>query len=217
MISAIFEILVLPALLGLLGFVEPCSIGSALLFLRYVSYRPAVQQRDAALIFLVARALMLGLLGAAATTLGASFEPLRLGGWLLLGSIYLSIGTLYLTGHAAYLFRSVGAKLSSVDASKGTFSLGVLFGMNVPACAAPLLAVLLGQAALGAEPSVARGFVTLAVFGAALSAPLLLALWWPAARRLLDRVSRWADRVPIVLGLALIAVGAWSIYQGLAL
>ncbi|MCB1465995.1 MAG: hypothetical protein KDK08_02315 [Rhizobiaceae bacterium] len=88
--------------------------------------------------------------------------------------------------------------------------------MNIPACAVPLIAVLLGQSAFGIESGVARGFVTLAIFGAALSAPLLVVLLWTAARQFLDRVSAWSDRVPAILGLILVVLGVWSIYQGMA-
>ncbi|MCB1465996.1 MAG: hypothetical protein KDK08_02320 [Rhizobiaceae bacterium] len=61
----------------------------------------------------------MGLLGALAAVLGTAFEPLRLGGWLLLGSLYLLIGVLYLTGHAGYLFHQIGVKLSGLSASRG--------------------------------------------------------------------------------------------------
>jgi cytochrome c-type biogenesis protein len=91
----------------------------------------------------------------------------------------------------------------------------VLFGLNIPACAAPLLAVVLGGAAVAGPGAVARGFVSLAVFGLALSLPLVLAVLWPAARRALDRALAASARAPVLIGLLLVGLGLWSLWFGL--
>jgi cytochrome c-type biogenesis protein len=59
------------------------------------------------------------------------------------------------------------------------------------------------------------GFVSLGLFGLALSAPLALAVFWEPGRRLLDRLAGLSVRVPIVIGLVLIGLGLWSVYFGL--
>ena len=61
----------------------------------------------------------------------------------------------------------------------------------------------------------ARGFVTLALFGLALSLPMAVPLLWEPARRALDRLAALSGRVPVVIGLLLAAVGIWSIWFGL--
>lgn len=68
--------------------------------------------------------------------------------------------------------------------------LGLLFGLNVPACAAPLLLALLAGTAAAPGVTLLGGFVSLAVFGLALSLPLVVAVLIPAARGLLHPV--WA-------------------------
>jgi cytochrome c-type biogenesis protein len=91
-----------------------------------------------------------------------------------------------------------------------------LFGLNIPACAAPLIFALLGAAALGGGTggTVALGFVSLGLFGLALSAPLVVAVLWPPGRRLLDRLAGLSVRVPVVVGIVLIGLGLWSVYFG---
>ena len=100
---------------------------------------------------------------------------------------------------------------------RGSAALGVLFGLNIPACAAPLLLALLGaSAASGARGgSVAEGFVALALFGFALSLPLVVAVLFAPARRALDWLAALSRRLPVWTGVLLIALGAWSIWLGL--
>jgi len=52
----------------------------------------------------------------------------------------------------------------------------------------------------------------LAVFGLALSLPLVLALLWEPGRRMLDRLSGLSRRVPTVLGLLFVVLGVWTIH-----
>ena len=134
---------------------------------------------------------------------------------LVLGSVYLMLGGLYLFGKAAVLMRSVGPSLARLSGVRGSVGLGLLFGLNIPACAAPLIFALLGTTALSGGGMVARGFFSLALFGLALSLPLLLALWWGPARRALDRLAGVSMRLPHWTGLVFIGLGLWSIYFGL--
>ncbi|MEC9244767.1 MAG: cytochrome c biogenesis protein CcdA [Pseudomonadota bacterium] len=213
--SELVTLVLLPIGLGLLGFVEPCSIGSSLLFLRYLAGKPVAAQRTEMLTFLLARATFMGGLGAIAVLVGNVFGGFQRAGWLALGVLYLTLGLLYLAGRANAVFRSIGLSLDRFSGRRGAISLGLLFGLNVPACAAPLLVALLGQAAFGVA-GVAAGFFSLALFGIALSAPLLAAVWSNRLRGWLDWLSSLAPRVPIVIGTVLILAGAWSAYQGFA-
>jgi len=96
----------------------------------------------------------------------------------------------------------------------GSVGLGVLFGLNIPACATPLLIVLFGAAAVGGV-SFARGFTSLALFGLALSLPLIVAVLVPSARRALDWIAGLSQRAPLWTGVVLIGLGLWSIGFGL--
>lgn len=214
MFDSIWSLLFVPVGLGLIGFVEPCSIGSSLLFLKVVEGKPTSTKLLQAITFTLTRAVFIGLLGVAASILGTVFLGFQKAGWIVLGGIYLALGVFYLTGNAGLFMRTLGPGLEKLSTIRGAAGLGVLFGLNIPACAAPLLAVLLGTATLAGSLDAARGFVMLGTFGLALSLPLVVALLWAPARQTLDRLSSLSSRAPVVIGLLFVFLGAWSIYFG---
>lgn len=206
----------LPIGLGLFGFVEPCSIGSTLLFIKLMEGKPAAVKLGQVAAFTLSRGAFIGLLGAAAALIGTAFLGFQKAGWLLLGLVYLAIGILYLTGHIAWLMRSIGPRIARLGDLRASAALGTLFGLNVPACAAPLLLALLAASASGATGGgVARGFVSLALFGLALSLPLVVAVLFARARRALDGLASLTGRIPRWTGLLLMALGLWSVWFGL--
>jgi cytochrome c-type biogenesis protein len=202
---------VLPAALGLLGFVEPCSIGSSLLFVRHLEGRAPVAKLAETALFAVSRAGLVGLLGVAAVLLGSGFAGLQRGAWVLLGALYVALGLLHATRRG---------RLPRVELARGragSVGLGLLFGLNIPACAGPLLLALLAAAAAGGATgaTLARGFVSLGIFGLALSLPLVAAVLSAPARRGLDRLAALSRRAPVWAGGLLVALGLWSIGLGL--
>lgn len=215
---SLFNFIVLPLGLGLLGFVEPCSIGTSLLFLRYVEGKDPATRIAQAVVFMLTRALFIGGLGVVAVLVGAAFIGFQKIGWLLLGTLYVVLGAIYLSGRSDVLMRTLGPGLGRLSGSRGTVALGILFGLNIPACATPLLIVILGAAAVSGTGGLERaawGFTSLGIFGLALSLPLVLAILWAPARRFLDRASALTRRVPVAIGLFLIVLGLWSVYFGL--
>ena len=50
---------------------------------------------------------------------------------------------------------------------RGSAALALFFGLNVPACSLPLLAAILGSAAVAGASQVWQGFFMLALFGVA--------------------------------------------------
>jgi cytochrome c-type biogenesis protein len=206
----------LPIGLGLFGFVEPCSIGSTLLFIKLIEGKPAAVKVGQVATFAFTRAIFIGLLGAAAAVIGTVFLGFQKAGWLVLGLVYLAIGILYLTGHIGWLMRSIGPRLAGLGNIRASAALGVLFGLNIPACAGPLLLALLAASAAGAAAGgVAGGFVSLALFGLALSLPLVVAVLFEPARRVLDWLASLTGRMPRWTGFLLIALGSWSAWFGL--
>jgi cytochrome c-type biogenesis protein len=212
----LFNLLLLPAGLGLFGFIEPCSIGSSLIFINYLGGKQAAQKLGETTLFTLTRALFIGALGAIAVLAGSAFVGFQRGAWIVLGTVYTLIGLLYLFGRAGFLMRSIGPRLAGLNGARGSVGLGLVFGLNIPACAAPLLLVLLGLAAAGGASgdAVFGGFVSLAVFGLALSLPLVAAVAFAPARRLLDRLAALSARLPLFAGVILIALGLWSIWLG---
>lgn len=212
----LFHLAVLPAGLGLLGFVEPCSIGASLLFVRYLDGKAASVKMGQVTIFALTRALFMGLLGLAAALIGGTFIGFQKAGWIVLGGGYILIGLLYATGRLGFLMRSLGPRLDRAAGLGGSVALGLVFGLNIPACAAPLIFALLGTAAAGsAEAGLLQGFVSLAIFGLALSAPLMAAVAWHPARTCLERLTGFSRRAPILTGIVLAALGVWSVGFGL--
>jgi cytochrome c-type biogenesis protein len=211
---SISNLILLSVGLGLLGFIEPCSMGVNLLFIKYLEGRAAVRKASQTVVFMLTRGLLIGALGAIAALVGTGFTSVQKGFWIVLGSLYLALGILYLAGRAGFLMRTLGPGLRRLAGARGPGALGLLFGLNIPACAAPLLFALFGAAAAGGA-TVAQGFLTLALFGVFLSAPLAVAVVWPAGERLLERFAGLSSRVPRWTGAVLAAFGLWSIYFGL--
>ena len=60
------------------------------------------------------------------------------------GALYALLGVLLLAGRAGVLMVAIGPGLRKLSGLRGAAGLGVLFGLNIPACAAPLLAALRG-------------------------------------------------------------------------
>ena len=213
----LFNLLVLPVGLGLFGFIEPCSIGSSQSFIKYLEGKPGARKLSETMLFDLTRALFIGGLGAVAVLAGAAFTGFQRGAWIVLGAGYAAIGILYLAGRAGFLMRTIGPRLAGLNGARGSVGLGLIFGLNIPACAAPLLLVLLGLAGAGGASgnAVLGGFVSLGVFGLALSLPLVAAAAVAPARRLIDRLAALSDRMPFWAGILLIALGLWSIWFGI--
>lgn len=200
--------------LGLLGFVEPCSVGSHLLFIRHLERLPRRVLAVQTLLFTLSRATLMAGLGVLAALVGSAFTGLQYGLWAVLGSLYVVLGALYLGGGAPWILACVNRCLPHLAGTPGSLGLGVLFGLNVPACAAPLLAVLLGDTAARAAAGGGTifGATTLLVFGLALSSPLVLAVYTARGRRWLDAVARLAGRLPRWTGAVLVGLGAWTLW-----
>lgn len=210
------QLVVLPLALGLLGFVEPCSLGATFLFVKYLDAKSAPEKTAQTLLFALTRAGVIGALGAGAAVMGSAFVSYQQSAWIVLGTVYVMLGTALAADRARWLARALGPRTAGRAGTRGSIALGVLFGLNIPACAAPLLAALLGlAAATGASgATLARGFASLALFGLALSLPLIAVVFIPRARRLLDSGVRHASGYPRWAGFVLILLGVWSIRFG---
>jgi len=75
-----FQALVLPIALGLVGFIEPCSLGSTFLFLKVMEGKPAAAKASQVAVFALVRGLVMGLLGTAAAFIGSAFFGFQLAG-----------------------------------------------------------------------------------------------------------------------------------------
>ena len=207
--DSLLTLLLLPAGLGLLGFIEPCTIGAHLLFLETQAARPLAEQHRALSVFIVTRSLVAGLFGAAASLLGAGLIGVQTGLWLVFGVLYLLLGLGMLLGLAGRLKRRLILVPERWKHARSPVLMGVAFGLNSPACAAPILFVLLGLAASGG--AVLTGFVQMALFGFFLSVPLVFFARFP---RLAGAFSRLSGATRLI-GVVFVALGLWSVWFGL--
>lgn len=112
----LLNLVVLPIGLGLLGFIEPCSIGSSLVFIKYLEGQSASAKLAQVGVFAVTRALLIGALRMMAVLAGSTFLGVQKGAWIFLGAIYVAIGALYLTGRARALMLSLGRAFIALPA-----------------------------------------------------------------------------------------------------
>ena len=210
---SLLNLIVMPIGLGVLGFIEPCSVGSTLLFVKALEAKSGAQKLMHTLIFAITRAFFIGVLGALAALVGSAFIGFQRGAWVALGVVYVVIGANFVAGRSGTLMVSLGLSLSRFASPGGSAVLGVLFGLNIPACAAPLIFALLGSAAASGASgaTILAGFVSLALFGLALSLPLIAVVLFAAARRWLDLLAGLSRRLPFWTGLVFVALGLWSI------
>lgn len=206
------ELLIIAFGLGLLGFIEPCSIGSSLVILKSIEVSTKSSPVLQLSLFTLSRAAFIGLFGIVAVILGSAILEFQKFGWVFLGGTYLLIGSAYLFGYSKFLNVRIGASLGGLRANRRAACLGLFFGLNIPACAAPLLATLFVNIAVTDQPNLIQGFATMAVFGFALSTPLLAIFLVPRLQHLIMRFTALSDHISIWIGVVLIAVGTWSIY-----
>jgi cytochrome c-type biogenesis protein len=189
-----------------------------LLFIRYLKGLSQRVKVAHTLLFALTRASLMAVLGVVAVLIGTAFTGLQQSLWMLLGSIYVVVGLLYLGGGTSWFLALVNRVLPRINRVPGGPGLGVVFGLNVPACAAPLLAVLLGDAAArgATDGAVIFGASTLMVFGLAFSAPLLFIVLTVRGRRWLEHLTRLAGRMPRWTGAIMVLLGVWTFWLALA-
>ncbi len=209
-ISTVF---LLPAGLGLLGFVEPCTIGGHLLFLDSQNNRNVSAKIRAVSIFIIARAIVTGLAGAAIAMLAQKLIAFQTGMWLVFGFVYLLIGLGFVTGRAGLIKQKISLAPDSWKRASSPAILGLAFGLNIPACAAPIMFGLLGLAA--SSSTIVAGFAMMFVFGFFLSAPLAIFAVFPGLAAKLEKTGQRLKKSGWIIGLVFIGLGIWSIWFGL--
>lgn len=78
--------------LGLLGFIEPCSLGANGVFLSYLRNKSRNARLYETIKFTLVRSAVLGLFGLGLAFLGGFVFTAQKGFWLFLGLLYLTLG-----------------------------------------------------------------------------------------------------------------------------
>lgn len=203
----------LPIGLGLLGFIEPCTIGAHLIYLRSQGGLPIAARVRSLAVFIVVRSLVTGLFGAFVAYLGGLLIAVQTTLWLAFGLLYMVIALSLITGRPVFPTLRIHLAPQSWRGTRSPILLGLAFGMNIPACSAPILFGLLGlSASLG---TIAAGFWMMSLFGLFLSLPLALFLLVPRFTTFLDSVRERARSMRLLVGLVFAGLGLWSIWFGL--
>ncbi|CAM3556111.1 MAG: sulfite exporter TauE/SafE family protein [Thalassospira sp.] len=213
MVFTTLEFLLLPVGLGLLGFIEPCTIGGHLLFLETQNNRSSREKLNAVLTFIATRSLVSGLVGGLIAFLGQKIIAAQTGVWLIFGLVYLVIGMAFLVGRGHFVKRGFNLSPTAWKSAQNPFILGLAFGLNIPACAAPILFGLLGLAAT--TGTVATGFTMMFLFGLFLSSPLALFAAVPKLATSLDALGERLKQMRWLVGVIFALLGLWSIWFGL--
>lgn len=206
-------VLIVPVGLGLLGFVEPCTIGGHLIFLRSVAERRLAARLVATLLFALVRALMMGAFGMTVALIGQYLSDVQSALWLVFGSVYLLIGLAYASDRIGGIARGIDMAPGAWKSVSHPLALGIAFGLSIPACAAPILFGLVGLAATGG--SVLFGFATMAVFALALSVTLAVLAAAPSVASRAARLSGAGAATRWVFAFVFLLLGGWSLWFGL--
>lgn len=205
------SLLGLAAGLGLLGFVEPCSMGANGVFLSHLRRKDRTARLVETAKFTLARSVVLGLFGLAITFFGSLVFSAQKGFWLILGLLYLALGMGVIL-NARYrwgIFSRLSPERVLPRREDRSLGLGLLFGLNLPACAYPLLLALIGRSAV---EGALWGFSALFVFGLALSLPLAPLAFSERAAKHFGHLARLDGITPYVVGIVLIVLAAYVIY-----
>jgi cytochrome c-type biogenesis protein len=205
--------ILLPIGLGLLGFIEPCTIGGHLLFLNTQKNRSMQQRFNAVTSFIAVRSLATGFFGALIALLGQRLIGVQSSVWFIFGLIYLALGLAFVTGKSGLIKRKINLAPAAWKRASNPVLLGLAFGLNIPACAAPILFGLLGLAATSG--AIVSGFVMMFLFGLSLSLPLAVFTIVPTQAEWLAALAQRATQIRWLVGLVFVALGAWSIWFGL--
>jgi len=207
------SLVLLPLGFGLIGFVEPCAIGAHLIFLAHQAERSRRARAAALVAFIAARTSVMGMFGALVGLLGQLLIGFQTGFWLVFGLLYCMVGAAFLLNRSGRLKRGIVLPSPAWKNARSAWLLGAAFGLNIPACAAPILFGLLGLAVSGG--SAIAGFTMMAIFALGLSAPLVAMTLVPAFGRFIERSADWLRARRWLTGALFVVLGAWSIYFGL--
>lgn len=201
---SIHSLIWLPFVFGLIGFVEPCSIGINLIILNRIKKLKRMRRIWETLIFTFARGSFLALMGLSAAFVGSKIVPIQSSLILLLGGIYLFAGVFALMNKYKPAFR-LEINMGKYIQNKGSAALGLVFGPVIPACAIPLVLALIGKSIL--IGNLLQGFVSLLIFGIGLSSPLVGISCSRRSNEIIVKISEGARKVPWLAGVVLIIVG----------
>ncbi len=142
-----YDTIFIPLVLGLIGFIEPCSLGINILFLTRVKGLNRAKRISETLIFSLVRGFFLALVGLSAAFIGSKIITLQSSFFWVLGGVYIITGVIAIMNMYRPIFKHE-INISKYISNKGSIALGFIFGLVIPACAVPLVLALVGKSIL---------------------------------------------------------------------
>jgi cytochrome c-type biogenesis protein len=202
-------LVLLPVVFGLVGAITPCALGINTVFLGYVTGKPRSRRLGEWLLFALARAVLLTVLGLAFGLLGQVVGDFVRGYQQFIAWGLIALGVLFILSR----FRPLPLPYLNLASShvptgnSSTLVMGALFGLDIPACTSPLVLALLAQTVLVGDWLF--GAIALFLFGIGMSLPLLpLMMTEGADRWLVESSRRYKTAFYLVAGGLLILFGA---------
>lgn len=212
------------ALVGLVGFLSPCVLPLVPGYLSYVaglsgqvgSQGPAEKRRMliGALLFIAGFSFVFVTAGALFGTLGSTITQYQRQLQVVLGSLTIIVGIVFL-GRIPALQRERRVRWLPSAGLLGAPLLGLVFGLGWLPCLTPTLTAVYSMAAT--EGTAGRGAVLSLAYCAGLGIPFLLVAWgagWVTgavglARRHAQLIGRIGGALLILIGVLLVT-GAWD-------
>ena len=201
---AIYDLILIPILLGLVGFFEPCSLGINVIFLNRINALSRAQRVAETTVFTLVRGTVLAVIGLTAAFVGSKIIGIQASLFIILGLLYIILGVLAIVNIYYPLFGH-SINLTKYFKQRGALKLGIIFGFVIPACAIALIVALIGRAVL--VGNLFEGFVSLLLFGITLSAPLIIISSFEKSNQIIRDIAKRAHNIPWLPGIVLIVIG----------
>ncbi|MFQ6057644.1 MAG: cytochrome c biogenesis CcdA family protein [Anaerolineae bacterium] len=200
------NLVLLPVVLGIVGSFTPCALGINAVFLGYVMGKPRPTRLWEWLLFALARAAFLMLLGLLFGLLGQYVGAFVRGYQKLIAVGLIVLGALFIVSRYRPLPLPHFSLMGDRNPGTGsTLALGAVLGLDIPACTSPLVLALLAQTVL--VGNFLFGAISLFLFGIGMSLPLLAILYEGANRWLIDLSRRYKTAFYLAAGGLLMVVG----------
>ncbi len=189
-------------------------MGINMMFLSSIKETSSANRFKEIAIFMLVRALVLAVLGTSVSFLGGRLFSFQSGFFLILAIFYICIGLLMIFSRSLLgRLRSIRvAHWLGLDLREGAVKrLGLIAGFTIPACAIPLITVLLGQSLF--IGNIVSGFLSLFVFGLALTVPLAVFSFFERGIAWLEWIAQRSGKLRVVGGVVLVLIGIATLYS----
>lgn len=185
-----------------------------MMFLSSIKQTSSANRFKEVVVFMLVRASVLAVLGTSVSFLGGRLFSFQSSFFLILAIFYICIGLLMVFSQSL-LGRLRNIRIAhwlGLNLREGAVKrLGLIAGFTIPACAIPLITVLLGHSLFMGD--IVFGFFALFVFGAALTVPLAVFSFFERGIGWLGWIAQKGGKLRVVGGVVLVLIGIATLYS----